>query len=117
MQVVRGNAMSAIVNITKNACTAVVSLIQAPRILGTIEVASTRRRRQKAVVADSESRFLAIKKFSCTTASRLIAARQTRFFAGIAAADSPRDSGPRNASRLVRMVNADRNASDVTPRR
>jgi hypothetical protein len=101
MQVVRGNAMSTIVNITRNACTAVASLIHTPRVRCTIDVTATHRSRQKAVGADSESRFLAIKKFSCTTASRLIAARQTRFFAGIAAADSRRDSRPRNASRLI----------------
>jgi hypothetical protein len=91
MQVVRRNAMSAIVNITRNACAAVVSLIRTLLVDRMIDVTATHRRRQKAVVTDSESWFLAIKKFSCITASRLIAARQTRFFAGIAAADSYRD--------------------------
>jgi hypothetical protein len=40
--------------------------------------------RRKAGYVDSESRILAIKKFSCPPASRLIGARQNRFFARIA---------------------------------
>jgi hypothetical protein len=88
MRVVRENAMSPIVNITRNTCAAVVSLIPTSGVRSPIDVVATRQRKQKAPRADSESRFLAIKKFSCTTAWRLIAARQTRFFAGIAAADS-----------------------------
>jgi hypothetical protein len=39
--------------------------------------------RRKPHRADSESRFLAIKKFSCSLAWRLINARQTRFFSRI----------------------------------
>jgi len=88
MRIVRDNAMSSIVNLTRNACAAVVSMIHASLARCTITVVATDRSWQKAFAADSESRFLAIKKFSCTTAWRLIAARQTRFFAGIAAADS-----------------------------
>jgi hypothetical protein len=93
--------MSAIVNVARNTCAAVVSLIHTSYVRSTIDVVATRRYRRKASLADSESRFLAIKKFSCTTAWRLIAARQTRFFAGIAAADSGSDFPPRHASRLV----------------
>jgi hypothetical protein len=48
----------------------------------------TRGWRPKARRADSESQFLAMKKFSSSPASRLIGARQNRFFARIAAADS-----------------------------
>ena len=44
---------------------------------------------EKTRRTDSESRFLAMKKFSCQPASRLIVARQNRIFARIAAADSP----------------------------
>jgi hypothetical protein len=88
MRVVRENAMSAIVNIARNTCAAGISFIHASGVGSAIDVVATHQGRQKAVAADSESRFLAIKKFSCTTAWRLIAARQTRFFAGIAAADS-----------------------------
>jgi hypothetical protein len=40
--------------------------------------------RHKPYRADSESRSLAIKKFSCSLAWRLIKARQTRFFSRIA---------------------------------
>src|ERR1700723_295821 len=88
MRVVRENATSAIVNITRNTCAAVVSLIPTSLFRSPIDVVATRQRKQKAPRADSESRFLAIKKFSCTTAWRLIGARQTRFFAEIAGADS-----------------------------
>ena len=49
---------------------------------------ATRRRPRKVRCADSESRFLAMKKFSPAPASRLIGARQNRFFARIVAADS-----------------------------
>jgi hypothetical protein len=101
MRVVRENTMSAIVNVAGNTCAAVVSLIHTSCVHSTIDVVATRRYRQKASLADSESRFLAIKKFSCTTAWRLIVARQTRFFAEIAAADSGSDFPPRRASRLV----------------
>ena len=44
---------------------------------------------EKTRRTDSESRFLAMKKFSRSPASRLIDARQNRIFARIAAADSP----------------------------
>jgi hypothetical protein len=92
MRVVRGNTMSTIVNITRNTCAAGISEIHASDDQSAINVVAAHRRWQKAHRADSESRFLAIKKFSCITASRLIVARQTRFFAGIAATDSQRDS-------------------------
>jgi hypothetical protein len=101
MRVVRENTMSAIVNIERNTCAAGISLIHTSYADFTIEVVATRRCRQKAPLADSESWFLAIKKFSCTTAWRLIAARQTRFFAEIAAADSRARFPPRRPSRLT----------------
>jgi hypothetical protein len=101
MRVVRENTMSAIVNVARNTCAAVISLILTSYAHSTIDVVATHRCRQKALRADSESRLLAIKKFSCTTPWRLIAARQTRFFAGIAAADSESDFPLRRASQLV----------------
>ena len=45
---------------------------------------------EKTRRTDSESRFLAMKKFSCLPALRLIVARQNRIFERIAAADSHR---------------------------
>jgi hypothetical protein len=96
---VRENATSAIVNVKRKPCGAVVSAIHTSRDQYAINLVATHRRPQKAPRVDSESQFLAIKKFSCTTAWRLIAARQTRFFAEIAAADSGRDLPPRHASR------------------
>jgi hypothetical protein len=93
--------MSAIVNIARNTCAAVVSLIRTSHVRIAINAGATHRSRQNAVVADSESRFLAIKKFSCTTAWRRIAARQTRFFAGIVTADSRVRFSAHHASPLV----------------
>jgi hypothetical protein len=52
------------------------------------ELDATCRCRLEATRADSESRLLAMKKFSRLTAPRRIAARQIRFLARIAAADS-----------------------------
>jgi hypothetical protein len=101
MRVVRENATSAIVNIARTTCAAGISLILTSHARAAIDIAATHRCRQKAAAADSESRFLAIKKFSCTTAWRLIVARQTRFFAEIAAADSRCDFPPRHTSRRV----------------
>src|SRR5665213_211844 len=92
MRVVRENTMSTIVNITRKTCAAGVFVIHASSDQSAINVVAAHLRWQKALRADSESRFLAIKKFSCITASRLIVARQTRFFVGIAATDSQRDS-------------------------
>jgi hypothetical protein len=109
--------MSAIVNITRNTCAAGVSLIHASRVRSTIVVVATHRSRQKAVGADAESWFLAIKKFSCITAWRLIVARQTRFFAGIAAADSEAVFRRATSRGSQRMVNARLRTPDATPRR
>ena len=108
MRIVRDNAMSSIVNLTRNACAAVVSMIHASLARCAITVVATDRSRQKTVAADSESRFLAIKKFSCTTAWRRIAARQTRFFAGIVTADSRVrfSSAPRLAARRAWLMHA-----------
>jgi hypothetical protein len=108
MLIVRYNPMSSIDNLTRNDCAAVVSLIHASLTCCAITSVATDRSRQNAVAADSESWFLAIKKFSCTTAWRRIAARQTRFFAGIVTADSRVrfSSAPRLAARRAWLMHA-----------
>jgi hypothetical protein len=101
MRVVRETAMSAIVNIARKCCAAGIFSIHASSNQSAFNVVATLRRGRKTPLPDSESRFLAIKKFSCTTASRLIVARQNRFFAEIAAADSQRDFSSAPRARLV----------------
>ena len=49
-----------------------------------VRIIATHRVPSKASCADSESRILAMKKFSCVETSRLIGARQNRIFARIA---------------------------------
>jgi hypothetical protein len=72
------------------------------------ELETTCRRQLKAPCADSESRFLAMKKFSRLTAARRIVPRQNRFFARIAAADST-TSAPHGATFKRRVwISADR---------
>jgi hypothetical protein len=78
----------AFVDIAGNACASGLSHTIASFNRRRTDVVAMLRRRQKARRADSESRVLAIKKFSCSPASRLIAARQNRFFGRIATADS-----------------------------
>src|SRR5260370_28612014 len=80
MPVVRENALHSIVNIARNADTAGVSVIRAFDDRRAIGLKATHRGRLKARCADSESRFLAMKKFSWLPASRLIAARQKPVF-------------------------------------
>src|SRR5258708_6798298 len=76
------------VNIARSHCAAGIFVIHSLNECRAIEVIATDRGPPKACCADSESRFLAIKKFSWSTASRRIAVRQNRFFARIAAPDS-----------------------------
>jgi hypothetical protein len=90
MQVACGNTTLPIVNITGNDCAAGISVTHTLLHQCAIAAIATHRWWLKAHCADSESQFLAIKKFSRSPALRLIAARQNRFFAGIAAADSAR---------------------------
>jgi hypothetical protein len=80
--------MYALVDIAGSACAAGVFVTHAFNDRHAIEVIAVSRRLSKARGADSESRVLATKKFSCPPASRLNAARQIRFFARIATADS-----------------------------
>jgi hypothetical protein len=91
MRVVRENTRSAIVNIAGSDCAAGIFVIRAFEDRQVIDVIATHRCQPKVHCADSESRFLAMKKFSCWLASRLIVARQNRFFARIAPADSQCD--------------------------
>jgi hypothetical protein len=76
----------AIVRVSSNACAAGIFVINAFNDLHTDDVIATDRSRLKARRVDSESQILAIKKFSCSPALRLIAARQNRFFERIACA-------------------------------
>jgi hypothetical protein len=85
---VRENATFTIVDIAGSDCAAGVFAIFTSDYRYAIDVIATHRCRLKACCADSESRFLAMKKFSRLPALRLIGARQNRFFEGIAAADS-----------------------------
>ena len=70
---------AAIVNIARNPDAAGIFAIRAFDDRRAIDVVSRGRGRLKARCADSESGFLAIKKFSRLPALRLIAARQNRF--------------------------------------
>src|SRR5256885_1947227 len=85
------NPTPSAVNIARSACAAGIFVIDSLKDRRAVDVIATDRAGQKARCADSESRFLAIKNFSWSTASRRIVARQTRFFARIAAADSRAD--------------------------
>jgi hypothetical protein len=82
------NTTPAIVNIAGNACATGIFVINAVNQHRLIGVATTQLRPPKARCADSESRFLAIKKFSWSPALRLIAARQNRFFCESRGTDS-----------------------------
>src|SRR6266481_1999590 len=84
----RENPATPTVNIARSACAAGASVIDSLNDRRAVDVIATDRDRLKARCADSESRFLAIKKFSWSTASCRIAARQNRLFARIAASDS-----------------------------
>jgi hypothetical protein len=84
MSIVRENPTSANVKIAESACAADVSFIRLQRAQHLAHVVATHRVRPKALCADSESRILAMKKFSCAETSRLIGARQNRIFARIA---------------------------------
>jgi hypothetical protein len=81
----RDNMTQAIVDISRNTCAARISDIFIFDDRDTKCIDAPPRCRQKARSADSESQFLAIKIFSSLPASRLIAARQDRLFARIAA--------------------------------
>src|SRR6266436_9440648 len=87
----RENPTPPAVNIARSACAAAIFVINSLNDRRAVDVVATDRGRPKARCADSESRFLAIKKFSWSTASRRIVARQNRLFARIAAADSQGD--------------------------
>ena len=88
MRIVRANSTSAIVKITESGCAAGISALHIGNEQHPASINATRLHQRKALGVDSESRILAIKKFSCEERSRLIAARQIRFFARIAETDS-----------------------------
>jgi len=72
--------MSAKVNIAGSGCTAGISSIRAVIDRSASEVVAKCLHRPERRFVDSESQILAIKKFSCLTASRLVLARQRGFF-------------------------------------
>jgi hypothetical protein len=86
MQIVRENSTSAIVKIVESRCAAGIFGIRMRRELRVIEARATHREASKTTAADSESRSLAMKKFSRFRRQRLIRARQTAVFARIAIA-------------------------------
>jgi hypothetical protein len=93
MRKVREKSASTFVKVAGNACAAGISLILTIDELHARHATATRHDASTARCADSESRFLAMKKFSCRSHRRRIAARQNQFFERIAAADSQRDFG------------------------
>jgi hypothetical protein len=85
--------MSEKVNIAGSSCAAGISSIHAVVARQLSEVTASRRCCPEGLSADSESQILAIKKFSCLTASHLILARQSGFFLRIAKTDSQQGRG------------------------
>jgi hypothetical protein len=94
MRIVRGFTALAFVNIAAKPIVEGLCAIDACCDEGVADAAVSRKRPLKGRCVDSESQFLAIKKFSCPPASRLIGTRQNRFRGRIAAADSQTDSSP-----------------------
>jgi hypothetical protein len=94
MRIVRGFTALAFVNIAANPIAEGLCVIDACFDQGIFAAVVSRERRLKARRTDSESQFLAIKKFSCPPASRLIGTRQNPFCGRIATADSQTDSSP-----------------------
>jgi hypothetical protein len=88
MRAAQENAKWTTVDIERNTCAPAIFDIGVFDDGDTLCLNATHRCRLKARCTDSESRFLAINKFSCKPPSRLIAARQSRFFTRNAAADS-----------------------------
>jgi hypothetical protein len=76
----RENPTPPTANIAGSTCAAGISIIDTLKDRRAVDVIATDRGQLKARCADSESRILAIKKFSWSTASRRIVARQNRFF-------------------------------------
>jgi hypothetical protein len=87
--------------IAESPCAAIVSAIDVHIDLHAAHVIATQEGRLKARCADSESQFLATKKFSCPPASSLIGARQNQFFERIAQSDSQSEFAPRDAASIV----------------
>ena len=79
-QTMRENPQLAIRDIARSDCTTAVFLIHAFDDRRGADVIALDQNRSNTRCTDSESRILAIKKFSCSPASWLIVARQSRFF-------------------------------------
>jgi hypothetical protein len=84
LQMMRATLQWTIDNVAGSGCATVVFAIHSLDDRRDIEDVAHHQNRANWRCADSESRFLAIKKFSRSAASRLIVARQNRFFARIA---------------------------------
>ena len=91
MRIVREIAASAIVTIAGNPCAAGVSCTRIIDASHSHHASASRRDRSEARCADSESQFLAIKKFSGFPHRGRIGPRQNRFFERIANTDSRAD--------------------------
>src|SRR5271169_3053551 len=79
----REEPQQTILDIARSDCTTAVSEIHALDDRHFVNVIASHESGPNARCADSESRFLATKKFSCSPASCLVAARQNGFFARI----------------------------------
>jgi hypothetical protein len=97
MRDARENPTLTIVDIARNTCAARIFDMRTFDDDDAIDSKGADRSRSKTRRVDSESRFLAIKKFSSSPASRLIGTRQIRLFARIAVADSWRAFLPHTA--------------------
>jgi hypothetical protein len=73
-------AALAFVDVIENHCAASVSAIQLSCEKNSMRDGAARRRGSKTRVANSESAFLATKKFLCATSPNPIGARQNRHF-------------------------------------
>jgi len=82
--------------IQKSACAAIVSFINASRVLQRLCFQLDRHRREKWRFADSESQILATKIFSGKFAFCAIAARNGELFRSFCETDSQTDSGSRD---------------------
>ena len=88
MRTARKKPTPTIVRITRNICATGISCIRTLRDKTPIDVVEGRRASLKALCVDSESRFLAIKKFFVLAGFASLRARQNRSFGRIAATDS-----------------------------
>jgi hypothetical protein len=88
MQKTQGRSTPSIVDVAENACIEVLFVTHASCAPCVRNLIAHRPSSPKGMFADSESQIFATKKFSRPPSSRLNAARQIRFLARIATADS-----------------------------